>query len=91
MAYKNKELRNRKLFVEPCYSPGGCCELMVSIDLMKMGYEVYKNIVNHQYFDFLVYKEPSTFIKIEVTTGYITPNDGRHFLKHKKHLDYGMY
>lgn len=78
-----------KRFNSPCYSPGGCCELMVATDLMKMGYEVYRNIVNHRYFDMLAYLEPNTFIKIEVTTGHIYKSNGKR--RYLKHEDTNMY
>jgi len=87
---KCSKLHERKRYrnVNPCpnISPGAVGalnELRASVDLMLRGWEVFRALSPSSPCDMVAFRN-GTLLRVEVTTGYITPGTGK--LAYSKHI-----
>lgn len=81
--YANQD-HKKKVFDLPSGTVGTLSELMVILDLLKKGYEVYRPITPNCSGDILIEKDKEKkFIKIEVRTSYKSPMSGKFLFPNK--------
>lgn len=64
---------------------GASTEMAVCIDLLNRGYDVFRSVSDHGYFDIVAYGHNGIILKVEATTGAIYKSGIRSYDSHQKY------